>query len=626
MKTTLNNWLSQQNDMEEYFFRFLKSGEFVEELNTFFEIKNKIPIAITAVGAIIYAEFIENDVLFSIYYMDQHLDFHLSDSIEDFEKLLQRKTSKDFKLHIDIRELNELTVNFGALQAGEIYGYSDTVFDEEIVTRSASHTISPRQVSSTSKQNAKNYISKICKKFQEEINNRFDDFYCYPYDGISYEYSNKLMISYNIDEFLTENSINELKSIYKCFSSADLTNLRSFSNSSLELLQGIKRLNYFAYRDYFLGDKIKDIFALLQHNSELLSISLVDENSYQGSSAMFKSKIESYEALTSFPLLKRIIVDNVEMTHFPEALTQLQNLEIICLFKTGIKSLPESLSKMTELKQLRLSEFSLDGKLDAICELKALKALVLKQCELKSLPNSLQQLSELEYLDLSNNIFTELPEWIGAFKHLKTLKLSNCGLTELPSSIGELPQIQELEIKGNKFKSLPKTLLKLKSKVKVEPKFKALYDEKVAKKMKELGKKPAVFTDFGFKLMVIQSLMYEKELLLPKFDVHEFVENYTTRKIDIEEEGYDMIPEVKAYFEQLEIPIVLLDEVEELNADGGDDIYAQISPLWGGEDDYYLVYSAKDAKQFENLKKVSSLFFAKKNVTTQFEKLNITVE
>src|SRR5690606_26822760 len=137
------------------------------------------------------------EILFSIFYMDQHLDFHLSDSIDDFEKLLQTKATEEFALHVECRELNALIEKFGPLNVGEIYGYSDAVFDEEVDKISASHTISPKQEASSCKQNVQIYFSRLCTKFKEGINKSYDDFYTYPYDEVSYNFSRHFMISYN---------------------------------------------------------------------------------------------------------------------------------------------------------------------------------------------------------------------------------------------------------------------------------------------------------------------------------------------------------------------------------------------------------------------------------------------
>ena len=61
------------------------------------------------------------------------------------------------------------------------------------------------------------------------------------------------------------------------------------------------------------------------------------------------------------------------------------------------------------------------------------------------------------------------------------------------------------------------------------------------------------FKDFNFKLLVIEELMYNQDLLKPKFDIYDFVE-YAEREINPDEEGYEPIPEALEYFRNLEIP------------------------------------------------------------------------
>lgn len=115
------------------------------------------------------------------------------------------------------------------------------------------------------------------------------------------------------------------------------------------------------------------------------------------------------------------------------------------------------------------------------------------------------------------------------------------------------------------------------------------------------------FKDINFKLLVIEELMYKQTKLLPRFDVHEFVRQYTGREIMIEKEGYDIIPEVLAYFEKLLIPASLLAQVEKLAFDGSSEIYRQIFPYWDGECDIFDVASADDVSLVPNLKSMSSM-------------------
>ena len=117
-----------------------------------------------------------------------------------------------------------------------------------------------------------------------------------------------------------------------------------------------------------------------------------------------------------------------------------------------------------------------------------------------------------------------------------------------------------------------------------------------------------VFADFNFKLSVVQILMYEKGLIEPAFDVYEFAERYTVREIDIEEDGYEIIPEVKDWFEQLEVDQKFTGEITSIQQDGGNDIYAQLFPFWSGETDDFNIQSFEDVDQFKNLKEME-LFY-----------------
>ena len=114
------------------------------------------------------------------------------------------------------------------------------------------------------------------------------------------------------------------------------------------------------------------------------------------------------------------------------------------------------------------------------------------------------------------------------------------------------------------------------------------------------------FKSFNFKLAVVQELMYVQEVLKPKFDVYDFCENYTQRDIDPEEYYFEVIPEVKKWFQDLPIPASLAPLVTELYFDGGNEIYAQLIPFWDGESDDFDIESLteEDIRQFPNLKTI----------------------
>lgn len=154
------------------------------------------------------------------------------------------------------------------------------------------------------------------------------------------------------------------------------------------------------------------------------------------------------------------------------------------------------------------------------------------------------------------------------------------------------------------------------------------YKEEIPKDkyiLKDIDEQLIEFSDFGFKLSVVQELMYNKELLEPKFDLYEFVEWYDKRKIDIEEEGYEPIPEVTQYFRDLPIPKKYASEITEIYQDGGNDIYMQLLRFGQGWEDYWDIENTDDIKQFPNLKKVI-LCYAKENVVDELNNMGINAE
>ncbi len=127
-------------------------------------------------------------------------------------------------------------------------------------------------------------------------------------------------------------------------------------------------------------------------------------------------------------------------------------------------------------------------------------------------------------------------------------------------------------------------------------------------KLEKFKGEEIIFKDFNFKLSVIQILMYELAVLTPMFDLYQFVSQYKKREIDIEEEGYEFIPEVTQFFKDLKIDKKFAHLITEIHQGGGNRIYSQILRFWDGEDDIFNFQSVDDAKHFTNLEYVT-LFY-----------------
>lgn len=123
------------------------------------------------------------------------------------------------------------------------------------------------------------------------------------------------------------------------------------------------------------------------------------------------------------------------------------------------------------------------------------------------------------------------------------------------------------------------------------------------------------FRDFGLKLLVIEELMYRRKILTPVFDIHEFAKEYEKREIDIESDGYEIIPEAKTYFQNIAIPDNLLYQVETLHQssgiDGGSRFIDHLFPFWDpGAGDEVIKITNKaidDLALLPNLKRLSGL-------------------
>jgi len=75
----------------------------------------------------------------------------------------------------------------------------------------------------------------------------------------------------------------------------------------------------------------------------------------------------------------------------------------------------------------------------------------LQENDLKSLPESIGQLTNLKEMWLLGNSLTDLPESFGQLTKLTKLDLRNNKFTIIPESIGELKNLTKLYLTGNRL-------------------------------------------------------------------------------------------------------------------------------------------------------------------------------
>lgn len=134
--------------------------------------------------------------------------------------------------------------------------------------------------------------------------------------------------------------------------------------------------------------------------------------------------------------------------------------------------------------------------------------------------------------------------------------------------------------------------------------------------------KSGMFDDFGFKLVVINSLL-DKEV---SFSTQ--LEEMKAKYVDSFNEygSYQYIPEMVKFFENLKLTEEDLKCVTELYFDGGEDIYFLIMPDWDGETEEFDVRSVDGYKLLRNLERVEHVSMCDEKLMDTFRRAGIKVE
>jgi len=164
------------------------------------------------------------------------------------------------------------------------------------------------------------------------------------------------------------------------------------------------------------------------------------------------------ESLTQLTRLESLNLSNNELKVLPESLGQLTQLRSLDLSSNDLKALPESLGQLTQLQSLDISQNQLKALPGSLTKLTNLRSLNVSQNELKALPKTLGHLTQLQSLNVSNNLLKSLPSSLSELTGLKSLDLTRNELTALSESIGQLSQLTSLSLTLNKLSKLPMSL------------------------------------------------------------------------------------------------------------------------------------------------------------------------
>ncbi|KIC77302.1 hypothetical protein DB41_CJ00120 [Neochlamydia sp. TUME1] len=132
-----------------------------------------------------------------------------------------------------------------------------------------------------------------------------------------------------------------------------------------------------------------------------------------------------------------------------------KNISTLCLYGSGLTSLPPELWQLAKLQKLDLNKNQLAAIPVEIGQLSQLHWLGLDSNQLTALPAEIRQLSKLQTLRLSSNRLTNIPTEIGQLSQLQWLGLASNQLTVIPAEIGQLSQLYWLYLSDNRLTIIP---------------------------------------------------------------------------------------------------------------------------------------------------------------------------
>ena len=150
--------------------------------------------------------------------------------------------------------------------------------------------------------------------------------------------------------------------------------------------------------------------------------------------------------------------------------------------------------------------------------------------------------------------------------------------------------------------------------------------ERESYKLKTTDEEVLHFDNITFKLAIIQVLMYDLEVLKPVFNIFDFAEEAS--ELNIDTESMEIIQPALDYMINLPIPKKYAEQVQEIDMDGGNEIYMNLIPQWDGEDDSFDLneVSLKELQQFPNLKQATIISSNFEHVKETFDKQGVQVK
>lgn len=166
-------------------------------------------------------------------------------------------------------------------------------------------------------------------------------------------------------------------------------------------------------------------------------------------------KKEIIQSLLRLTQIKELKLSSCELAQLPDNIGTLRSLEVLDISSNKLKELPASTIELLRLKELNLNYNKLEQLPEKISSLQNLRKLEAVENQLKEFPPIF---SQLEHLNLNKNRLTTIPQSIGKLSNLLTLECEHNQLAAIPASLGNLKKLEHLSLSYNRIMHIPKEL------------------------------------------------------------------------------------------------------------------------------------------------------------------------
>lgn len=170
--------------------------------------------------------------------------------------------------------------------------------------------------------------------------------------------------------------------------------------------------------------------------------------------------------LVSFPYLRTLIIGDSNIEFFDLDPSRLQKLTTLNLIRSNISKLSERVGLLPIITNLLLKCVNLPHFPEFLSNLNELRTLILYQPPKEFNEDSFNFvcfLANLRYFSINDFSIVSIPDVVFTLKHLETLRVENCNLREVPAQLLELSCLNELVINPRPLNTDQSLLDELKS-------------------------------------------------------------------------------------------------------------------------------------------------------------------